>query len=80
MWRNGKQSPSLLNVLALFIISDGNVSVIDMLSEKDQFLLTQFLYKLSNDKLSELIVRLQKSFNNYSITTITDYLDDEDLL
>ena len=80
MWRNGKQTPSLFNVIVLFLISDGHIEVMDLLSEKDSYLLTQFLDRVPKDRLSELKVELQAGFNKYSDKVITDYLDDEDLL
>ena len=79
-WNLGKQSPSLLSVITLFLISDGHITVFDLLSDRDKVLLSQFLDRLPDDRIEELVVELQKSFNEYHREVITDYLDDKDLL
>lgn len=79
-WNLGKQSPSLLSVIILFLISDGHITVFDLLSNRDKVLLSQFLDRIPQDRLSELVEELQKAFNTYHYKVITDYLDDEDLL
>jgi len=57
-WNRKVQTPSLLHMISLFMVSDGNVGVLDMLSDKDEYLLQEVIKKLPEERLEDLIIKL----------------------
>jgi len=79
-WKNGIHSPSLLNCLLLFLVSDGRIGIFDLLSHRDQTKLERYLMRIPRDRVEEMRVEFQNHFNNYAQGEIGYYLEDEDCL
>lgn len=79
-WYNKSSSPSLLNALILFILTDGHVGIFEMMSKKDEAYLDKFLDRIPVDRANELKVRLQNHYNTYATKVLGEYERGEDLL